>query len=405
MHAVKVLIIHNFYRSSAPSGEDSVFQNEKTLLSGKGVDVVTYEMFNDKIDTSSFAHRARLALNTAWSNDTYQAVEHLIKQTKPDIAHFHNTFPQISPSAYAACRNNGVPVVQTLHNFRLICPGGLLLRDGRPCEDCVGTNLLPALRYRCYRGSLPATGALVWMLLRNRWHGTYTTLVNRYIALTEFAASRLIAGGLPKDHISIKPNFTPGVPAAGPGDGGYAVYVGRLSAEKGVRTLISAWKRLPEVPLKILGDGPLRQELERLVAIQKLPVEFLGFCDRTTIVNVVGRAAIQIIPSEWYETFGLAVIEAYACGTPVVVSRIGSLDEIVREGETGVKFEAGDADALARTVRQLLGDPTQLFAMRKKARAAFLANYTPERNFQLLMDIYHRTLAGHPSELIVPAGT
>ena len=250
-----------FYRSSAPSGEDAAFRNEKALLEDKGVDVVAYEMFNDKIDASSFAHRARLALNTSWSNSTYDSVGHLIKQKKPDIAHFHNTFPQISPSAYAACRDNDVPVVQTLDNFRFICPGGLLLRDGRPCEDCVGSNLLPAMRHRCYRESLPATGALVWMLVRNRWHGTYTTLVNRYIALTEFAAGRLIAGGLPRDRMSVKPNFAPSGSKPGPGDGGYVVYVGRLSAEKGLHTLISAWKLLPQIPLKILGDGPLRQEL------------------------------------------------------------------------------------------------------------------------------------------------
>ena len=149
---MRVLLAHNFYRSRAPSGEDFVFRNEKALLSDKGVDFVTYEMFNDKIDTSSFAHLARLVLNTACSNGAYNAVGHLIKQTKPDIAHFHNTFPQISPSAYATCRDSGVPVVQTLHNFRFDCPGGLLLRDGNPCEDCVGTNLLPAMRQRCYRG-------------------------------------------------------------------------------------------------------------------------------------------------------------------------------------------------------------------------------------------------------------
>lgn len=395
---MRVLLAHNFYRSSAPSGEDAVFRNEQALLLEKGVDVVPYEMFNDKIDTSSLAHRTRLALNTAWSNDTYQAMGHLIKQTKPDIAHFHNTFPQISPSAYAACRDSGVPVVQTLHNFRFICPGGLLLRDGRPCEDCVGTNLLPALRYRCYRGSLPATGALVWMLVRNRWHGTYTTLVNRYIALTEFAADRLIAGGLPRDRMSVKPNFAPSISEPGPGDGGYAVYVGRLSPEKGLRTLISAWKLIPEIPLKILGDGPLREELVDLSLKNNLSIKFLGFCDRTTIVDTVGRAALQVIPSECYEGFPMAILEAYASGTPVVASRIGSLNEIVREGGTGVKFKAGDADDLAQTVKQLLGDPTRLSAMRKKARAEFLANYTPERNFQLLMDIYSRTLDGHPSK-------
>ena len=321
---------HNYYRSSAPSGEDQVFQNELTLLRKHGIDVIPFERFNDNIEHFSLFKRMRLASDTAWSPSTYRDLSQVIRERHPDIAHFHNTFPQISPSAYAACRDSGVPVVQTLHNFRFICPGGLLLRDGRPCEDCVGTNLLPALRHRCYRGSLPATGALVWMLMRNRWHGTYQTLVNRYIALTKFAASRLIAGGLPKDRISIKPNFAPGVSAPGPGDGRYAVYVGRLSAEKGLRTLISAWKLIPEIPLKILGDGPLREELVDLSLKNNLPIKFLGFCDRPTIIDTVGHAAFQVVPSEWYEGFPMVILEAYACGTPVVCSRIGSLDEIVR---------------------------------------------------------------------------
>ncbi|MDR4476691.1 MAG: glycosyltransferase [Nitrospira sp.] len=390
---MKVLLGHNFYRSSAPSGEDAVFRNEQELLRDHGVDVVPYEVFNDHLDTSSLTRRITLALETAWSRDTYQAVSQLIRRTRPDIAHFHNTFPQISPSAYAACRDNGVPVVQTLHNFRFICPGGLLLRDGRPCEDCVGTNLLPAMRHRCYRASLPATGALVWMLLRNRWQGTYQTMVDRYVALTEFAASRLIAGGLPKGRLSIKPNFVPGVSSAGSGDGGFAVFVGRLSAEKGLRTLIAAWEYLPGIPLKIIGDGPLRQELMDVVLRKNLPIQFLGFCDRTTVLHTVGDAAIQLIPSECYEGFPMVVLEAYACGTPLVCSRIGSLDEIVREGETGMKFRAGDAADLAQTVKRLLNNPTILLSMRHKARAAFLTHYTSEHNFHLLMEIYHRTLA------------
>ena len=392
---MKILIAHNYYRSSAPSGEDTVFRNEQALLLDNGVGVVTYELFNDKIDTSSLIHRTKLALNTAWSDDTYQAVGHLIKQTKPDIAHFHNTFPQISPSAYAACRDSGVPVVQTLHNFRFICPGGLLLRDGRPCEDCVGKNLLPALRYRCYRGSLPATGALVWMLLRNRWQGTYTTLVNRYIALTEFAAGKLIAGGLPRDRMSVKPNFVTGISAPSPGKGGYAVYVGRLSAEKGVRTLVSAWKRLPHVPLKILGDGPLRAELEQAAEIEKLPIEFLGFCDRATIVDVVGHAVFQIVPSEWYEGFPMVIVEAYACGTPVVASRIGSLDEIVEEGVTGVKFEPGNPGDLSDKVNALWADRARHTMLRLTARESFEKNYSREKNYEALMAIYEAAIKDH----------
>ena len=389
---MRVLLAHNFYRSSAPSGEDSVFRNEKALLLDNRIDVVAYEMFNDKINTMSFAHRARLALNTAWSNDTYDAVSRLVKQTTPDIAHFHNTFPVISPSAYAACRDNGVPVVQTLHNFRLICPGGLLLRDGRPCEDCVGTNLLPALRYRCYRGSLPATGALVWMLMRNRWHGTYLTSVNRYIALTEFAASRMVAGGFPRDCISIKPNFVTGVSTPGKGDGGYVVYVGRLSKEKGVHTLLTAWKNLRDIPLKIIGDGVLKPELEDIVSHDGLPVEFLGLRSQSDVFTYMGRAELIVVPSECYETFGMAIVEAYACGTPVIASRIGSLNEIVEEGVTGVKFDPGNPLDLAAKIQMLWDDSERRKSMRETVRMTFENNFSAEKNFAALMAIYEMTI-------------
>ena len=388
---MRVLLAHNFYRSSAPSGEDGVYCNERALLEHQ-FEVIPYERFNDDIDESTLKRKFRLALDGAWSRRTYQELSALIKKNRPDVAHFHNTFPQISPSAYAACQDNGVPVVQTLHNFRFICPGGLLLREGRPCEDCVGTNLVPALRHRCYRGSLPATGAVVWMLVRNRWHGTYDSLVDRYIALTEFAASRLIAGGVPKDRISIKPNFVPGVFAPGAGNGGYAVYVGRLSEEKGLRTLILAWKQLPQIPLKILGDGPLRQELIDLTIQNKLPVEFLGFCDRSTIIDTIGRAVLQVVPSECYEGFPMVVLEAYACGTPIVCSRIGSLDEIVEEGVTGIKFDTGDPLDLAAKV-QMLWERQK--PMRETVRKVFDSNYSAEKNFEALLTIYETTIRDH----------
>lgn len=386
---------HNYYRSSAPSGEDQVFNNELTLLREHGIDVIPFERFNDDIDDSSVFNRMSLARDTAWSPTTYRNLSQVVRERRPDIAHFHNTFPLISPSAYAACRDNGVPVVQTLHNFRFICPGGLLLRDGRPCEDCVGTNLLPALRYRCYRGSLPATGALVWMLMRNRWHGTYETLVNRYIALTEFSAKTLVAGGLPRDRMSVKPNFLPAIPAPGQGDGGYAVFVGRLSEEKGLRTLISAWKLLPHIPLKILGDGPLRQELVELTVRNNTRIEFLGFCDRSTIIDTVGRAVLQVIPSEWYEGFPMVVLEAYACGTPVVCSRIGSLNEIVEEGETGIKFEPGNPKDLAAKVQMLWDDSGIRKSMRETVRMTFDNNFSAEKNFKALMAIYEMTIRTH----------
>ena len=389
---MKILLVHDHYRSSAPSGEDQVFRNELTLLKKHGVDVTTFERFNDDINDSSRIKRLKLARDTAWSPTTYQDLSELVSEIRPDIAHFHNTFPLISPSAYLACREYGVPVVQTLHNFRLICPGALLIRDGRPCEDCVGTNLLPALRYRCYRGSLPATGALVWMLMRNRWHGTYTTLVNRYIALTEFAAGRLIAGGLPRDRMSVKPNFSPNISAPGTGDGGYVVYVGRLSEEKGVRTLLTAWKLVAGIPLKIMGDGPLRKELELRDMRDHISVEFLGFCDRPTIVDIVGRATFQIIPSEWYEGFPMVVVEAYACGTPVVASRIGSLDEIVEEGATGLKFEPGNPRDLSDKVSALWADRALQTMLRRTARESFEMKFSGEKKYETLTAIYEAAI-------------
>ncbi|MBV6467365.1 MAG: glycosyl transferase family 1 [Candidatus Brocadia sp.] len=389
---MKILICHNYYRSSAPSGEDAVFRNERELLKERGVEVILFERFNDDIDDSTLNKRLQVALNGTWSRQTYNELSDMIRKTRPDVAHFHNTFPQISPSAYAACQDNSVPVVQTLHNYRLICPSALLMRNAHPCEDCVGTTLLPALRHRCYRDSLFATGALVWMLVQNRWRGTYKTLVNRYIALTRFAAVKLVEGGLPESRIETKPNFLQNMPNAGNGGGGYAVYVGRLSKEKGVQTLIEAWKQIIGFPLKVLGDGPLRTELEEQVQQQGMQVEFLGFRTREEIFKIVSNAELQIIPSEWYEGFPMVVLEAYACGTPVVASRIGSLDEIILEGKTGVKFEPGNSKDLANKVLKLYTDKSRLNIMRLKARALFDEKYTADKNYFKLMEIYHNAI-------------
>jgi glycosyltransferase involved in cell wall biosynthesis len=392
---MRVLLAHNYYRSVAPSGEDAVFKNERDLLQQRGIDVVPFERFSDDIDATTVAQRTRLALDTAWSKTTYRNMNALIRRTRPDVAHFHNTFPLISPSAYAACQDNGVPVVQTLHNFRLICASALLQRDDHVCEDCVGTSLmLPALRYRCYRDSRAATAGIIWMLVRNRLHGTYRRLVNRYIALTQFAAGRLIAGGLPSNRLRVKPNFLSSLPLQREGGGGgYAVFVGRLSKEKGVRVLVSAWGRVQGLRLKILGDGPLRAELEELAARHEAPVEFLGYRSRDEVLDIVAQADIQVVPSEWYEAFPMVVLEAYACGTPVVASRIGSLAEIVIEGETGVLFEPGNPVDLADKVNLLWGDRAELPAYRHRIRAHFLARYTADLNYAMLMKIYAEAIS------------
>ena len=389
---MKVLLAHDYYRSTAPSGEDAVFRNELELLESNGNEVVLFERFNDDIDDSTFKKSLGVALEGAWSKTAYRDITEIIRQARPDVAHFHNIFPLISPSAYAACQDNGVPVVQTLHNYRFICPGALLMREGKPCEACVGTSLLPALRYRCYRGSLAATGAQVWTIASNRWRGSYRNNVNRYIALTQFAVNKLTTGGLPRERIEVKSNFLPAVPAVGMGGGGYALYAGRLSAEKGIQTLINAWKDIQGLQLKVFGDGVLRAQLVEQVQQDGSNVEFMGFRPAEDILACASRAEMMIIPSECYEGFPMAVLEAYACGTPVVASRIGSLDEIVVEGKTGVKFEPGNAMDLVKKVNFLLSDKAGLIEMRRHARAMFDNNYTAEKNYIQLMGIYQRAI-------------
>lgn len=388
---MKILLGHNFYRSSSPSGEDAVYLNERALLL-EHAEVVAYERYSDDINATGFMQRLHLAGEVGWSRQTYQEISALIEQEQPDLAHFHNTFPLISPSAFAACRAHGVPVVLTIHNYRLVCANAFLMRQGEICEKCLGGNLLPALWYRCYRNSLPATMAQVWSQASNRWRGSYHRDVDCYIALTQFAADKLIAGGLPAQRFVIKPNFLPGDVEPGNGDGGYVVFVGRLSEEKGVLTLLSAWEQLGNYPLRLVGDGPLRGALEAIASERRLPVTFLGTQAKADVIRIIKDAALLVLPSEWYEGFPMVIIEAFACGTPVVASRIGGVPAIVRDGFNGANFRPRDPDDLAMTLRRVLQDTDLLSSFRLNAYRDFRMQYTPEANIQKLLAIYNKIL-------------
>lgn len=391
---MRVLLGHNFYRSSAPSGEDTVYLNEVSLLRNDGVEVSTFECRNDDIDESTLAKRVGLAIDGAWSNRTYRELSARLRKAKPDVAHFHNTFPLISPSAYAACRDNGVPVIQTLHNYRLFCANGLLLRAGEPCEDCLGRFPVPAIQHRCYRGALLPTLASSWIVTRNRLAGTYGRLVDRYIALTEFARDKLVAGGLPRERIDIKPNFLP-VAAKGSGSGNtgdYAVFVGRLAEEKGVHTLVEAWRGVGDFPLILVGDGPLRAEVEAEVRRRGLPITFTGQIGKSEVLDVVAEARFQVAPSEWYEGFPMVILEAFSCGVPVIASRIGGLPEIVRDGQSGMTFECGNIGDLQAKIGSLLNAPELARRLGDGARAQFEREYTAEQNAVLLLGIYERAI-------------
>lgn len=381
---MRVLQIHNYYRSSAPSGEDIVVRNERALLQARGIEVEAFERYNDALG-DGLAAGVRAALSNIWSRDSYQAVRTAIRRLRPDVAHVHNTFPQISPSAYEACRDERVPVIQTLHNYRLLCANGLLLRAGKPCERCVGRSRWPAVAHACYRDSRAASASLAAAGTVHALRGTYAAGVDRYIALTRFARDRLIAGGLPAERIIVRGNALPSDPGQGDGAGAYALFVGRLTEEKGVRTLVRAWQRLPEIPLRIVGDGALRVEL--MEQARGSAVEFLGGLPREDVFRLMREAVLLVIPSEWYEGFPLVVLEAMAMGTPIVAADIGSLAELVTE-QMGARFAPGDAPGLAAMVRRLWTDPAALARMRLYNRARYLEQYATDRAMDRLAQVY-----------------
>lgn len=386
--ALSVLVVHNFYRE--PGGEDQVFEAETALLERHGHRVVRYTRHNDHVREGS---PLSLATATVWNRETHRELRELLRHERPTVAHFHNTLPLVSPAAYYACRAEGVPVVQTLHNYRLVCPKATLLREGRVCEDCVGRAFpWPAVRHACYRDNRGATAAVAAMLLTHRAAGTYRRAVDRYIALTEFARSKLVEGGLPADRIVVKPNFLQESGEFRRESGDFALYVGRLASEKGVDVMLRAWRRLDGGPaLRIVGDGPLADEVADAAA--SLPnVEWLGRRPHDEVLELMRRAAFLVFPSVWYEGFPMTLVEAFSCGLPIVTSRLGSMEEIVDDRDTGLHFTPGDDEELAERARWLWERPEVRSGMEEAARGTFERRYSAEVNYRLLLDVYEEVL-------------
>jgi glycosyltransferase involved in cell wall biosynthesis len=373
-----VLSVHNFYQR--PGGEDQVYLAEAALLERKGHAVLRYEEDNSRI---SVHNASTTAINAFWNNRSVRSLSNLVRSQKPDIAHFHNTFPLITPSAYYGIQRLGIPVVQTLHNYRLLCPGATFHRSGAVCEECTGSRLfLPALIHGCYRGSRPATAAVAAMLTIHRGVGTWRRMVDIYIALSEFARCKFIEGGLPADRIVVKPNFVAPDPGAGEGSGDYSLFVGRVSAEKGIKVLAEAWRALPDIPLVVVGDGPMSD-------IQWPPgVTFLGQQPRQRVLELMRSARALIFPSVWYECAPMTILEAFSCALPVIASHLGSAAELVKDYRTGLVFRPGDAADLAAKVRWAFNHSERLQEMRCAARREFEEKYTAERNYKMLIEIY-----------------
>ena len=385
---MRIALVHNYYQQ--PGGEDQVFAAEGRLLEERGHHVYRHTVHNDEVSQYG---KAALAKVTFWNSASYERLRAVFRRERTQVVHVHNTLPLVSPAVYYAAKAEGAAVVQTLHNYRLLCPAATFLRDGGVCEDCLGRTPWPGVVHACYRDSRAASGVLASMLTYHRARGTWAEMVDVYVALTEFAKEKFAQGGLPEAKTVVKPNFLdatavmPGTPKD------YALFVGRLSEEKGLSVLLSAWRRLgARLPLKIVGDGPLAGEVEG--AAKEVPgIEWLGRQPSERVLGLMKSARMLVFPSIWYEGFPMTLVEAFAAGLPVVASRLGSMASLIEHGRTGLHFEPGDPAALEAQVAWALEHPTELEHMRRAARAEFDAKYTAEANYPQLMRVYDKALA------------
>jgi glycosyltransferase involved in cell wall biosynthesis len=390
-----VAVVHNLYVSDSPSGEDVVADEECRLLQAHGLAVYRYSRFNDELKGARFWKLALAALQAPWSLSTYRDMRRFLARCKPDVVHVHNTFPLISYSVVDACHDAGVPCVATIHNYRFICANGLLLRDGQPCEECLNAgSVLPGLRYRCYRKRLLATLPVAAIIAFNRARSLWLRRLPGIIALTEFQKARLVGNGAPADKVVVKPNFVKAATAPlewGNRDLGF-LFVGRLSHEKGIRVLIDVWKRLSGVTgkLTVIGDGPLRCELQRGCP---QGVEFLGQLPHDEVLRQMRRTRVLVFPSTCFEGFPLTIVEAFSCGVPVIASRIGGIPEIVDEGVVGELVNPGDVEAWCDAIRKFSENPDGLESMGENALRKHRSLYSPERNAQILLSVYQQAVS------------
>lgn len=392
---MRVLLCHNYYQQRG--GEDESFDAEVRLLRSHGHDVALLTRHNREVAQMD---KTTLAATAIYSRRSRHQVRDLIASHRPQVLHCTNTFPLISPAIYGVAKAAGIPIVQSLRNFRPLCVNGYLFRDGKPCEECVGRSLAwPGVIHRCYRESTLQSAGVVATQLSHRLLRIWRNTVDIFVTPSEHARSRFVAGGFPADRILVKPNFIEDAREPGNGSGGYAVFAGRLSPEKGLPTLLDAWKRLSrDLQLWIVGDGPLEGLVQQACA-RDPRVRWLGRRPQPEVVDLMAEATCVVVPSLWYETFGRTIIEAYASGTPAIVSRLGAMAELVEDGRTGYRFEPGNAADLAVQVEKLCGDQQQQAIMRREARQEYERRYTPAANYKRLSGIYARALGRHALEL------
>jgi glycosyltransferase involved in cell wall biosynthesis len=382
---MRILILHNYYKQAG--GEDTVFYAEAALLEQHGHQVEKLTFSNKEVN--SLSEKLKAALGVVYNSGSAKLVEERIKAFQPDVIHVHNFFPLLSPAVFYVAHRMQVPIVMTLHNYRLVCPSALLYYKGKvQMGNLQKTFPLGAIRQKVYRDSAVQTASVVLTTGMHKLLGTWQRKVDKFIALTAGAAAMFRDSSLQlrPEQLAVKPNFTEDL---GIGEGereDYLLYVGRLTPEKGIETLLQAHAIQP-FELKIVGDGPLRERVESYAA-QHPNIEYLGFQNRPQVLELIKKAKGLIFSSEWMETFGMTIIEAFSTGTPAIAAKIGGAEQLVEDGVNGLHYTPGDATELADKVRILLNDQDLAHRLGVAARQSYEAHYTPEANYRVLISIY-----------------
>ena len=398
---MKILLVHNFYGSAAPSGENSAFISETTLLRNRGHSIVEFTRNSDELLHRGFYGTVKGALGTVWNPASVHNLKSVLRTIVPEIVHVHNTFPILSPSVLYATRELNIPTVMTLHNYRIGCSAATALRSDRPCTLCLDKkSVLPALRYGCYRDSRIATMPVALMIRLHNTKKTWTKNVDAFITLTEFQKEKMIQFGIPEASLFVKPHFfeNPPEPLAWKQRESKVIFIGRLYNAKGIHILIDSWKKWGKdaMPLEIIGDGPMKNELMRAAGTSDAArsISFLGNLPHAEAMKRLSSAKLLILPSLCFEGFPMVVQEAYAYGVPVSASNIGSLPHLITENRTGALFAPGNTESLLASVQRLLADDTQLRTLGSQAKQEFDSKYTAGKNYDMLMSIY-RSAAVH----------
>jgi glycosyltransferase involved in cell wall biosynthesis len=381
---MKVLIVHNRYRSDQPSGENIAVERQINLLTAAGHEVTTFGRSSDDIGAYTPLQKVRVPLRVVWSAEARGDIKRTLSEQRPDVVHVHNTFPLISPSVLAPCRQ-AAAVVASFHNYRLICPQGQLLRHGESCELCVGRVPWPGVVHSCYRDSRVATVPIAVANQTHRTLNVWNRNVNAFIVLSRFSLGKLVAGGLDRSRMYDLPNFAPRPQALRCGPGEHFLFLGRLSAEKAPEMLADVWSETLG-PLLIVGDGPERHSVE-LNASRKSTVKLLGAVAHDKSMSLLARARALILNSRAYEAGPLVVAEALARGIPVIAPGHGAFRELIDDRQTGRLFPPGDRAALVGCVRELLDDRTSV-RMGEAARASYERLFTPEAHLEKLLQVY-----------------